>query len=121
MLGQSAAVAKRPPHANTALNDGTADLLRVQDAVAVTAVSTAATATLAEGIPIAGCWVSFTVDADAYIVFGPDNTLPAASAASGWPMATGVEYNWWASEKDAFFRVIRKTADGNLKRYRSNL
>lgn len=122
MLGHSGAIAKRPPHATGAVDGELPDPLQVQDAVATGAASTAAIATLAQGIPLTGCWVSFTVDFDAYIVFGPTAALtPAASAANGWPLLAGIEYNWWCNDKDSFFRVIRKTADGTLKRYRSNL
>jgi hypothetical protein len=121
VLGQSSAIVKRPPHGNSAQNDGSADYLRVQDPVAIGAGSSAAIATLAEGIPIAGCWVTFSVDTDCFIHFGPDATLAAASSTNSWPMRANTEKEFWVSEKDAFFRIIQATTSGTLYRYRSNL
>lgn len=120
MLGQAGAIAKLPPTANGALDDGQPDPTAVQDPVAITSVSTAATAVLATGIPMGGCWVTFSVDTDCYIVFGPSAAgTPAASASNGWPIAANTERDWRVNEKRQFFRVIRKTADGVLKRYKS--
>lgn len=121
MLGQGAAILNRPPHANGALDDGLPDPLAVRDSVAFTSSSSAALQTLPNGIPIGGCWITFTVDSDAYIHFGPNNSIVAASASVSWPIVAGIEYNRFINEKDAFFRIIRKTADGALKIVRSNL
>jgi len=120
MLGQSGGILFRPPHANGALDDGGADLLAIADALAFTSTSSAATLTLPNGIPIGGCWVTFTVDSDCYIHFGPNSSIVPASASVSWPWIAGVEYNRYINEKDAYFRIIRKTADGTLKRVRSN-
>lgn len=123
MRGQSEAINKRPPHAAGALDtDGSPDLMAIETAVAFGVASTAATAVLANGIPIGGCFITLTVDSDCYIIWGPTAALtPAASAANAWPHAPGIEYEYRINEKDAFFRVIRKTADGVLKLRRSNL
>lgn len=91
------------------------------DKLAIGAASSAATLTLPDGIPIAGCWVSFSVDTDCYIHFGKDATLAAASAAVSFPMSANTTEQYWVSEKDMYFRIIRKTLDGVLSRYRSNL
>jgi hypothetical protein len=126
MLGQSGAIARRAPHASTATyEDGATDPLAVVDATSVTSVSTGATTTLPSGIPIGGCWVTFVCDVDCYIHFasGLPSTggNPSASASVSWPLFAGVAEHFWITDKEATFRVIRKSADGVLKRYRSNL
>jgi len=122
MLGQGAAIAKRPPHASGSTEtDGSADPIAIEPTVAVTAVSTAAALVLSGGIPIGGCWVTFVADTDCFIHFGPSSSLPAASSTVSWPLAAGVEKDYWCNEKDQYFRVIRKTADGILRRARTNL
>lgn len=121
MLGQSGAIARRPPHANGALDDGLPDPLAVCAALAFGAASTAATLTLPNGIPIGGCWLSVSVDSDCYLHFGPNSSIAAASAATSWPQSANTTEQYWINEKDLYFRVIRKTADGVLNRYRSNL
>lgn len=120
MLGQAGAIAKIPPTATGALDDGQPDSTAVQTAVAITIASSAATAVLATGVPMGGCWVTFVADTDCYIVFGPSaaNT-PAATAANGWPLFAGQEKDWRINEKRQFFTIIRKIADGTLKRYKS--
>lgn len=86
-----------------------------------TAVSTAATEVASLGIPFKGAWFTFVPSADCYIVFGRSD-LPAASAANGYPLVAGVEYNWWINDtEETHFRVIRNAADGVITRYRSNL
>lgn len=121
MLGQSEAINKAPPHAVGAVeSDGTPDILAAEAKLNVTVTSSAATAVLSGGIPIGGVWVTFSVDADAFIHFGPNASLSAASSTISTPMAANVEYEWRINEKDSFFRIIRKTADGVLSRRRSN-
>ena len=122
MLGQSAAIAKRPPHASTATEtDGSPDPLAIETKVTVTVVSSAATPTLANGIPYAGCFITLTTDTDCYIHFGPNSSIAAASSAISWPLAANSVHDLWVNDKDAYFRVIRKTADGILSIRRSNL
>lgn len=121
MRGQAGAILFRPPHANGSLDDGSLDPLGVVDQTSFTSVSTNATLTIPTGIPMGGCWMTFVVDSDCYIHFGPNTSITAASASVSWPWFAGVEYNRWISEKDAYFRIIRKTADGILKRVRSEL
>src|SRR6201991_4697966 len=108
MLGQSAAIAKRPPHA---LGSGYATQV---EKTAFTAVSATAIPVATLGVPMAGCWFSFVSSADCFIIFGRAD-VPAATAANGYPLLAGVEYNWWINDtEDAFFSVIRSTADGSL-------
>lgn len=121
MLGQSEAINKAPPHAVGAIEaDGTPDILAAEAKVAVGVASTAAALVLSGGIPMTGCWVTFSCDADAYIHFGPTSSLSAASSTISTPMTAGFEYEWRINDKDAYFRIIRKTADGVLSRRRSN-
>src|ERR1043165_7899000 len=120
MLGQSGAIAFRPQHANGALDGEIPDPLRMMDNVAVTAASTAAILTLPDGIPIGGCWVTFSTDTDCFIHFGPNASIAAASTSSEF-FPANTKVNWWINDKDAYFRVIRKTADGVIQRRRSNL
>jgi len=121
MRGQAGAIIFRPPHANGALDDGLPDPLAVETNTPFSSASSAATLTLPNGIPIGGCWVTFTVDSDCYIHFGPNSSIVAAAPTVSWPWIAGVEYNRFINEKDAYFRIIRKTADGVLKRVRSEL
>lgn len=115
MLGQSAAIAKRPPHAA-----GSGYATQVEKTT-VTAVSATAQSVAALGIPLCGCWFSFVSSGDCFIIFGRSD-VPAATSANGYPMLAGVEYNWWINDtEDAFFSAIRSTVDGVLTRYRSNL
>jgi hypothetical protein len=117
VLAQGAAIAKRPPHA---ADSGHRMAVYKTNTVAA---STAATLVLpdSDGVPFGGCWVSFVASADCYIIFGRSD-LPAATAANGYPMLANQEFNWWINDTDdAYFRVIRSTADGVLTRYRSNL
>ncbi len=115
MLGQSAAIAKRPPHA---AGSGYATQVEKTN---VTSVSATAVPVFALGVPFAGCWGSFTCSSDCYIIFGRAD-VPAASAANGFPMLAGVSYDFWINDtEDTHLSVIRVVADGVLTRYRSNL
>ncbi len=122
MLGQSAAIARRPPHASTAVEtDGSPDPLAIETKVAIAVASSAAIQTLILGIPIGGCYITVTTDTDCYIHFGPNASIPAASSTISSPMLANTREEFWINDKDAFFRVIRKTVDGVLSIRRSNL
>ena len=122
MLGQSAAIAKRPPHASDAVEtDGSPDPLAIEAKVAITSVSTPAALVLAQGIPIAGCYVTITTDTDCYIHFGPNASIAAATSVRSSPMLANTKEDFWINDKDAYFRVIRKATDGILSIRRSNL
>lgn len=117
MLGQSGAIAKRPPHVGGPFN--------VYKTPITAAAGTAWTLFDGSSIPFGGCWVTFTASVDCYIHFynADDTSVTTPSAAVSWPMMAGVEYDWWCNDKqDNAFRVIRAgTEDGVLSRYRSNL
>lgn len=119
MLGQSGAIAKRPPHAA-----GSGSPMQIYN-TDFTAVSTAATEVLPVvagqgGVPMLGCWVTFSCTADCYIHFGRAD-LPAASSTNARKFVAGIDYDFWINDtEDAYFRVIRVSADGVLTRNRSN-
>jgi hypothetical protein len=115
VLGQAGAIAKKPPHAA-----GSGDITQVETAVAVTAVSTAAALVLASGVPMTGTWVTFVSDTDCFIHWGPNASIAAASSTASWPLVAGQQYEYFISEADQYFRVIRKTSDGTLKIHRSS-
>lgn len=124
MLGQSLAVAKRPPH-----QSGTGHINEVAISTAVTSAANGAfvSTTTIDGVPNSvgfdGSWWSFVSDVDCYIIFGDGSgSLGNASSANAYPLAAGIEYNWFIGPKDNAFSVIRKGAvDGTIKRYRSSL
>lgn len=119
MLGQSGAIAKRPPHASFV--DSVFRVYKTDIAAASTAAWTLFDA---DSIPFGGCWVTFVSSVDCYIIFYPSAAVPiAASATNGWPLMAGVEYNWWCDHlADNTLAVIRAGTDnGVLSRYRSNL
>lgn len=117
MLAQGGAIAKRGPHAA-----GSGHIFQVYK-TDITSVSTAATLVLpdAGGIPMAGCWVTFSPSVDCYIHFGRID-LPASSSTVGEKWVANERYELWINDtEEPYFRVIRASADGVLERRRSNL
>lgn len=113
--GQSQAVAKRPPH-----GAGTTHPLRTVS-LSFTAVSSAATSAVPDGFDNTGCWVTFSSSTDCFIRFGRQTDVGSATS-SDFGMTAGTQYDWWiAQNEDAYFTVIRSTADGVLKRNRSSV
>lgn len=123
MLGQSGAIAKRPPQALNSLRP----MMVFKTAIGAVSAGdeTLPTASGGTGIPFGGCWVSFTASVDCWIHFyRRDATVfVEASSANSYPLMAGVEYNWWCNDtEDFYFRIVRAgAADGLLTRYRSNL
>lgn len=114
MLGQSGAIAKRPPHG--ASSGSPFAIIKTP----ITSVSTAATETLPAGIPFTGCWVTFTPSVDCYILFGRSD-VAAASSTEGERWIANERYELWVNDtEETHFRVVRVTSDGTLERRRSN-
>jgi len=93
----------------------------METVVAVGVASTAAALVLALGMPMGGTYVSFVADTDCYIHFGPTSGIVAASSTNSWLFTAGQQYEYFISEFDQYFRVIRKTADGTLRIQRSSM
>ena len=86
--------------------------------VAFTGTSSAAEVTPANGLDIAGCWVTFKADQACYFRVG--NSAVGAATSDDWELAAGEEKSYFCSKNDGtHVRVIRKSADGTLKMYRS--
>lgn len=109
------AVARRPPHGS-----GTTDSAPNR-AISKTAVGSASSAATPVGLTPnsgTGAYFTFVSTGDAHIRFGAANV--AAATTSDYLLRAGTPDEWWCeSNEDAYFTILRDTADGSLYWYRS--
>lgn len=114
MLGQTEAINKAPPHGN-----GTGDPTATFVTAVVTASSVATAVLGGATIPDTGAFITWIADTDCYIRFG--NASVGAATVNDWYLPAGVEKDYRHHPvDDTHFTVIRRTADGTVRRARSN-
>lgn len=91
--------------------------------IAITSGASAATAVLPDGLPPGGCYVSWVATVDCHIRVATASDTGSATT-SDWFLPANYTVDWWHDPaRKSYFSVIRAasaTADGNLKRARSN-
>lgn len=72
-----------------------------------------------DGLPFGGCFVRWYFTTDCYVRFGSASV--AAATANDAEFKAGEWHRFWHDAQDTHVSVLRKSADGLVKRHRSDL